>query len=47
MDRGAWWATVYGVANSQTGLRDEHTGSFSLSCNDEEAAFQSHRHPWA
>ena len=20
MDRGAWWATVYGVAESQTGL---------------------------
>ena len=22
MDRGAWWATVYGAANSQTRLRD-------------------------
>ena len=22
MDRGAWWATVHGVANSQTRLRD-------------------------
>ena len=22
MDRGAWWATVHGVAKSQTGLRD-------------------------
>ena len=22
MDRGAWWATVYGVAKSQTGLSD-------------------------
>ena len=22
MDRGAWWATVYGVAKSQTRLRD-------------------------
>ena len=21
MDRGAWWATVYGVAKSQTGLK--------------------------
>ena len=25
MDRGAWQATVHGVAKSQTGLRDEHT----------------------
>ena len=22
MDRGVWWATVYGVTNSQTGLSD-------------------------
>ena len=22
MDRGAWWATVHGVAKSQTQLRD-------------------------
>ena len=22
MDRGAWWATVHGVANSETGLSD-------------------------
>ena len=22
MDRGAWWATVYGVPKSQTGLSD-------------------------
>ena len=25
MDRGAWWATVQGVAKSQTQLRDSHT----------------------
>ena len=24
MDRGAWWATVHGVAKSQTRLNDEH-----------------------
>ena len=24
MDRGAWWATVHGVAKNQTGQRDEH-----------------------
>ena len=24
MDRGAWWATVHGVAKSQTGLSDFH-----------------------
>ena len=22
MDRGAWWATVHGIAKSRTGLRD-------------------------
>ena len=25
MDRGAWWATVHGVAKSQTQLSDSHT----------------------
>ena len=25
MDRAAWWATVLGVAESQTRLNDEHT----------------------
>ena len=25
MDRGAWWATVHGVAKSRTGLSDRHT----------------------
>ena len=25
MDRGAWWATVHGVAKSQTWLNDTHT----------------------
>ena len=25
MDRGAWWATVQGVAKSQTRLSDSHT----------------------
>ena len=24
MDRGAWWATVHGVAPSQTGLKRQH-----------------------
>ena len=24
MDRGAWWATVHGVAKSRTQLRDYH-----------------------
>ena len=26
MDRGAWWATVYGIALSRTGLSDQHFG---------------------
>ena len=25
MDRGAWWATVHGIAKSQTQLSDYHT----------------------
>ena len=25
MDRGAWWATVYGITKSQTQLSDQHT----------------------
>ena len=39
MDRGAWWASVHGIAKSQTQLRD-FTFSFFLSmisalvCND-------------
>ena len=33
MDRGAWWATVYGVAKSRTWLSDWHTDT------------QTHTHP--
>ena len=25
MDRGAWWATLHGVTESQTRLRQQHT----------------------
>ena len=33
MDRGAWWATVHGVAKSQTRLSDSaHSTSFMLLC---------------
>ena len=28
-DRGTWWATVHGVANSQTQLSDYHFHSWS------------------
>ena len=30
MDRGAWWATVHGVAKSQTGLSDKHFHTFTF-----------------
>ena len=30
MDRGPWWATVHGVAESQTGLRDTNTFSVHI-----------------
>ena len=29
MDRGAWWATIHGVAKNQTGLNDPHFNSAS------------------
>ena len=39
MDRGAWWATVHGVANSQTRLSDQaHT---MMNCN-----LHSHGRGW-
>ena len=30
MDRGAWWATVHGVAKSQTRLSDSHTHTHQI-----------------
>ena len=35
MDRGAWWATVHGIAKSQTQLSDFHF-HFSLSLAKQE-----------
>ena len=32
MDRGAWWATVHGVAKSQTGLMDYQIQAHSACC---------------
>ena len=32
MHRGAWWATVHGVAKSQTGLSDLPTAATTVSC---------------
>ena len=29
MDRGAWWATVHGVAKSRTWLSDSHTHTYT------------------
>ena len=37
MDRGALWATVHGVAKSQTQLSDEHS-DFSLLPGEEKMA---------
>ena len=31
MDRGAWWATVYGVAKSWMGLSTTHTFDYNFS----------------
>ena len=30
MDRGAWWATVHGVAKSQIQVRDLHSLTFDI-----------------
>ena len=30
MDKGAWWATVHGVAKSQTGLSNYHSHSLLI-----------------
>ena len=30
MDRGAWWATVHGAAQSQTRRRTQHVGMHRL-----------------
>ena len=29
-DRGAWWATVYGVAQSRTGLKQQQQQQYSI-----------------
>ena len=34
MNRGAWWATVYGVAQSQTQLKQLSSSSSSAACMD-------------
>ena len=35
MDRGAWWATVHGVAKSWTGLSDKHKITADGDCSHE------------
>ena len=40
MDRGAWWAAVYGVAKSQTGLSD-FTFTFYFHALEKEMATHS------
>ena len=34
MDRGAWQATIHGVAKSQTQLRDQHLGNVEIHLKD-------------
>ena len=38
MDRGAWWATVLWVANSQTGLTNTFTLGFPVGSDGKESA---------
>ena len=38
MDRGAWWAAVYGVAKSRTGLKRLSSSSSSSSNSSHEVA---------
>ena len=53
MDRGAWWATVHGVAKSWTLLKQLQFSSVAQSCptlcNPEDCSmpgFPVHRHSW-
>ena len=45
MDRGAWWATVHGVAKSQTRLSD-FTFTFHFHALEKEIATQSNVLAW-
>ena len=45
MDRGAWWAAVYGVAKSQTRLRD-FTFTFHFHALEKEMATDSSVLAW-
>ena len=45
MDRGAWWASVHGVAKSQTRLRD-FTFTFHFHALEEEMATHSSVLAW-
>ena len=45
MDRGAWWATVHGVAKSRTGLRD-FTFTFHFHALEKEMAIHSSVLAW-
>ena len=42
MDRGAWWATVHGVAESQTQLINQHTTTLPLDKLGESALNKRH-----
>ena len=47
MDRGAWWATVHGVAKSQTQLSDfAFTFTFPFHALEKEMATQSSVLAW-
>ena len=41
MDRGAWWATVHGVAKSQTELSDFHSQGILMCCKVWESMSRS------
>ena len=45
MDRGAWWASVHGVAKSQTRLSD-FTFTFHLHASEKEMATHSSVLAW-
>ena len=46
MDRGAWWATVHGVAKSQTRLSDSSTPSDPLGSWKQNALDLQKRSNW-
>ena len=47
MDRGGWWATVHGVAKSQTGLKQHSTSTRGVETRMGDASKGEAPEAWA